>query len=1528
MRKSYTYAAAILAFLFMQVSGIYAQFSSGNLVVYQIGDGSGALSSSATAVFLKEFTVTGAAGITVNMPTSGLTRLTSSGTATSDGQMTRSEDGQYLVVAGYDAALGTSSVTSSSAATVNRVINLLDNAASITRAASTSSLYSGNNFRSAARSSNNDYWGAGGTTGTHYFGTTAAAATVQSDKTNSRVINIFNGNVYFSTSSSGGSNPNLGIYQVGSGLPVTSGQTITNIINTGAGSSPYAFAINQAGTVIYIADDRNNASGGIQKWSFDGSTWSLLYTLGTGVANIGARGLTVDFSGIDPVIFATTSESSGSNRLIKITDTGAGSSSSTLATSPTNTAFRGVAFAPVAALVIPTVNLSLSSSSGDENGQTVITVTATASSAVQGDQTVDLTVSGSGITAGDYLLSNPTITIPNGLTTGSVTFTVVNDNVVEPTETADLTISNPSSGLVLGGTTTQNISISDFVFTLQVLHASDFEAAVDAVTDAPRFAAIIDTLEGTYANTIKLSSGDNYIPGPFLSSGEDPSMAAAFKTTYERYYNTTFTNPPVNLLPSIGRADISVANFIGIEASALGNHEFDLGTSEVRNIIRGANSGSTTTWFGAQFPYLSANLNFSGDANLSAIATTNKLLPNTAFMSNPSESVSAITNKLKLAPSTVIMKGGQKIGVVGATTQVLASISSPGATTVIGGGANDMTVLAGVLQPVIDSLIADGCNKIILLSHLQQIAFEKELAGKLSGVDIIIAGGSNTLMADGTDRLRTGDVSVETYPYLTTGLDAKPLAVINTEGNYKYVGRLVVGFDADGTLIPSSIDSLISGVYAADDQGVNDAWGANITNAFAIGTRGNQVQVICDAIGNVITVKDGNIFGKTSVFLEGRRTIVRTEETNLGDLTAEANLWMAKFYEPSTVISIKNGGGIRSAIGNIIADGSNVILAPPIANPSAGKLEGDISQLDIENSLRFNNQLSLLTLTASGMRSILEHTVAGTTPTSTPGQFGQVAGVRYSYDFNLPVGSRILNAVVTDSIGNISDTLVLNGVTHGDLARTFRVVTLNFLANGGDGYPFNTLGTNRVDLNTLSEQGPAAASFTNAGSEQDAFAEYMKNQFTTTPYSNAETPLTQDCRIQRVPARADNVLPPNPGTNDTLVICNGTNVTEAQLFAALGGSPDTGGTWSPTLAGAGVYTYTVTSPSCAGSASATVTVIESAKLTITLINGGAIACVGGTTTMTVTASGGTEPYSGTGVFTVSSGPRTYTVTDANGCTASASFTLLDGTFTAPSVAPSRIIVSDNGNLCNTTITATCTAVPNAVSYNWIAPAGTTILSGQGTQTITLNISDSFTEGALTVSGSNACGSGPVSAPRNLRAKPSKPVISGPSCVSPNESGIVYDVLNPEPGVVYTWQAPTGAAITAGQGTSSVTIDWRTNQGLLKCTPSSVCATGNRASFAISTTGCNDFATAANSDWIVYPNPTAGSTKLLFTAKGDVKYQILISDLAGKILMTKELVVNAGRQSINLDLETFATGMYLVTVMSSQNEKQVFKVLKQ
>ena len=160
----------------------------------------------------------------------------------------------------------------------------------------------------------------------------------------------------------------------------------------------------------------------------------------------------------------------------------------------------------------PTVDLSVSSNSGAESGSTAITVTATASSAVTGDQTVNLGVTGTNITTGDFALSNSVITILNGQTTGSVTFTVVDDASFEEEETATLTISSPSSGIALGVTTAQNITITDNdVSTVTTLAAGDISVIGYNTSGSPDNLAILvhkDLSAGTifYINDNEVAS--------------------------------------------------------------------------------------------------------------------------------------------------------------------------------------------------------------------------------------------------------------------------------------------------------------------------------------------------------------------------------------------------------------------------------------------------------------------------------------------------------------------------------------------------------------------------------------------------------------------------------------------------------------------------------------------------------------------------------------------------------------------------------------------------------------------------------------------------------------------------------------------------------------------------------------------------------------------------------------------------------------------------------------------------------------
>src|SRR5947207_11871586 len=113
-----------VSLFFFAAAAFAGAFTPGNLVIYRVGDGTAALASSGTVVFLDEYTPAGVLVQSVAMPSTGTSgRLVASGTATTEGFLTRSQDGRYLIVPGYDAALG-ATVTSST--TAPRMIGRVD----------------------------------------------------------------------------------------------------------------------------------------------------------------------------------------------------------------------------------------------------------------------------------------------------------------------------------------------------------------------------------------------------------------------------------------------------------------------------------------------------------------------------------------------------------------------------------------------------------------------------------------------------------------------------------------------------------------------------------------------------------------------------------------------------------------------------------------------------------------------------------------------------------------------------------------------------------------------------------------------------------------------------------------------------------------------------------------------------------------------------------------------------------------------------------------------------------------------------------------------------------------------------------------------------------------------------------------------------------------------------------------------------------------------------------------------------------
>lgn len=655
-------------------------------------------------------------------------------------------------------------------------------------------------------------------------------------------------------------------------------------------------------------------------------------------------------------------------------------------------------------------------------------------------------------------------------------------------------------------------------FTLQLLHAGDMDGAVGALENVENFSAVLDGFRKQFPdNAVVLSSGDNFVPGPRFYAAEDKA------------------NDAVLGVSGNGRGDIAFLNAMGFQASALGNHELDRGTRAFAATI-GAESRDSGTYPGAAFPYLSSNLGFADDENLRPLV-----------VEDAQEAPPAAGS---LAASVIIAVGGERIGVVGVTTPNLTTLTGVGGISVAPADSADVDELASIVQRAVDQVVGKGVNKVILLAHMQRLALEKELAARLADVDIVVGGGSNTLLADENDRLRTGDEAADTYPLRLESALEEPLLLVNTDGDYRYLGRLVVDFDERGVVIPESVDAATSGAYATDEQAAEALAARPIP----------EVSRIADSLRGVLRSRDGNVVGKTSVYLAGRRRDVRTQETNLGNLTADAILWLARQVDPDVAVALKNGGGIRDQIGIAVqppgtTEPEDVKFLPPPANPSAGKAEGDVSQFDIEGALRFNNGLVIVPLTAQQLREIVEHAIGfDGVGQATAGRFPQIGGMRFSFDPAAPPGERIRSLAIVDDNGAVVNVVVEAGSLAGDPERQIKMVTLNFLANGGDGYPFPLPAPGRVDLpgeagqinapapdfpdtngNGIIDEAaltdPGLTGFAEPGTEQDALAEYLAHFFAENPFDVAETPPLEDLRVQNlgISGKRDTVLESSAG---------------------------------------------------------------------------------------------------------------------------------------------------------------------------------------------------------------------------------------------------------------------------------------------------------------------------------------------------------------------------------------------------------------
>lgn len=349
----------------------------------------------------------------------------------------------------------------------------------------------------------------------------------------------------------------------------------------------------------------------------------------------------------------------------------------------------------------------------------------------------------------------------------------------------------------------------------------------------------------------------------------------------------------------------------------------------------------------------------------------------------------------KVRPWHVLDMQGEKIGMFGLTTPDTAILAG------VGDGVKFTDPIAAAKASV-SALKQQGINKIVAITH---IGFENDvtLARKVPDIDIIIGGHSHTSV---------GNIPNANHPYpLVEKNGTKEPVLVVTDWEWgKYLGDLSVSFDRAGKLIawagkPHAIDASIKPNPEFADK----------LKAYA---------------APIETLRQ-KIIGKSLVVLDGDRVKLRTSETALGNLIADAILAKTKVDQVQVVLV--NAGGIRNGF--------------PLGNITMG---------NVLEALPFGNTITRVELTGKQLTEALESGVSMVE--QGEGRFPQVAGIRFVWDSKLPAGKRVTKVEVKDASGKFQ---LLNP------NQVYKVATNNFLASGGDGYRVFAEGKNLLETGYL-----------------------------------------------------------------------------------------------------------------------------------------------------------------------------------------------------------------------------------------------------------------------------------------------------------------------------------------------------------------------------------------------------------------------------------------------------------------------------
>jgi 5'-nucleotidase len=564
--------------------------------------------------------------------------------------------------------------------------------------------------------------------------------------------------------------------------------------------------------------------------------------------------------------------------------------------------------------------------------------------------------------------------------------------------TALVSCGSDDNAVVVASTPTS--VLADPPFTVKVIALNDFHGNLESPgtfgADTTVLAANRPAVGGAdflaaYVTKLKSQNTESVVVGAGDLIGATPLISAAFSD-----------EPSVEML-----------NRIGLEFSAVGNHEFDSGSTELLrlqnggckvkggvqdpNSCKGAVVGTPVPFEGAKFKWLSANV------------------------------LNTTTNKPLLPAYGVKTFKGVKMAFIGMTLKATPTIVTP--TGVAGLSFQDE---AQTVNNLIPELRAQGIEAIGVLIH--EGGFQTGTLGSINGCEGNLAGSAIAAIIKSLDNAVDFVVSGHTHAAYNCKLPNATGRLISVTSSSAF-GRVLT--DIDVIIDPATRDiSLVTATNRLTDRTDPSVTADAKVAAIIAGYKG-LVSPVANAVLGSIT-KD--------------LPVSRDSACNMlaGNLIADAQLNATKSTGfGDAVIALMNGGGVRSP-------------GFTFAQSTANEGNGNITYGEGFTVQPFGNSLVTLTLTAQNLKNLLEEQFAGCRGQSATATRFMLpsAGFKYRWDGSKACDSRISNVAVT--VAGVTESIVDATGTVLNPTKTYRVTVNNFMADGGDGYSTLLTGTNRL----------------------------------------------------------------------------------------------------------------------------------------------------------------------------------------------------------------------------------------------------------------------------------------------------------------------------------------------------------------------------------------------------------------------------------------------------------------------------------